>query len=623
MNIDDVRKKKIEAQREYVIDCYRTAISKNKKLFINGDDNATSQYIYENQMVDASNIVDKFNKNRNLRVISISKKTKVGMDGLMIEIAKLMTTHSDDDFILNLDNIRIITGMSNKMWESDLIARSPECFEDKIFHHDQLKNSNLNNLSNGLIIIDEIDTGSGDTHLMNDVLKKANILDIDIMKEKNIRLIVVSATIMKELYDLKQWGIELYDHYKMTIPTTYIGHKDFLDNGIIKEFFPIKTKQDAERWIKEDILDKYKNDYRCHIIREKAGKNSNLIKEVCEKNGIEYRPYNSEHTKEIKDIFQNIFKTELTKHIVLSVKGLFRRANLIANKWKLKIGAVHEYYTKNPIMNVQIQGLPGRLTGFWREEIIDKKHITGPYRTSIKVIKEYEEMFDDPFGKKAYVEFGFKKGDRGVLDPDNWKNLEKIKLENVSDIGIPIKLQLSDEILEKLKEINLKKKKQKEQEYKKCINILESGIKSKKITMIDVNKESTKFETFSFEKYNKIKSIRKCTLDVKAENYRFTGFINAYNIHKPYSQEKEKGYFTLDINYFDHKEDDIDIPKGLAFISFERISIDDNNIEGLDYLNEEEKIQPETELIKEIEKVVEEEPKKTSTKGSKSLSNVI
>ena len=51
---------KIEVQREHVIDDYRAAISKNKRLFINGNDDATSEYIYGNQMVDASNIVDKF-----------------------------------------------------------------------------------------------------------------------------------------------------------------------------------------------------------------------------------------------------------------------------------------------------------------------------------------------------------------------------------------------------------------------------------------------------------------------------------------------------------------------------------------------------------------------------------
>jgi hypothetical protein len=414
---------------------------------------------------------------------------------------------------------------------------------------------------------------------MNDVLKEANILDIDIMKEKNIRLIVVSATIMKELYDLKQWGVELYDHYKMTIPPTYIGHKEFLELGIIKEFYPIKTKEDAEKWIKEDVLDKYKNDYRCHIIREKAGKNSNLIKDACTKNNITYREYNSEHTGEIKDIFQDIFKNNLTTHIVLSVKGLFRRANLIANKWKLKIGSIHEYYSKTPNMNVQIQGLPGRLTGFWREDIMDKKHITGPYRTSIKMVKEYEEMFEDPFGKKAYSEFGFKKGNRGVLDPDNWKNLQKVELENVSGKGIPIKLQINDDaILNKLEEISLRKRDEKEKakEYKKCIDILELGIKNKKIIIADVNKKSTKFESFSFEKYNKIKSIRKCVDIETAENYRFSGFLEHHEDHEPYSQNNPIGYFSLDINYINHKIDEIDIPKGLAFISFDQIPIEQN-----------------------------------------------
>jgi hypothetical protein len=259
----DERKRieKIEAQREYVLSSYKSAKDKNRDLFINDNENATSEYIYPNQMLDAANIVDMFYRNPNLRVVSISKKTKVGMDGLMIELAKLLTTHIDDNFILNKNNIRIITGMSNKKWERELIARAPDCFEDKIYHHDQLRNSKLEDLKDGLIIIDEIDTGSGIEHEMNRYLTNAKILDIDVMQQKNIKLIVVSATIMKELYDLKQWGIQLYDHYKMTIPDGYIGHKEFSDLGIIQEFYPIKNSKDAEKWIKEDILDKYKTDY--------------------------------------------------------------------------------------------------------------------------------------------------------------------------------------------------------------------------------------------------------------------------------------------------------------------------------------------------------------------------
>ena len=73
------------------------------------------------------------------------------MDGLMIEIAKILTTHSDDDFIINYENVRFITGMSNRSWQEDFKDKVPRCFNNKIFHHGQLQHSNLKNLKNGLI----------------------------------------------------------------------------------------------------------------------------------------------------------------------------------------------------------------------------------------------------------------------------------------------------------------------------------------------------------------------------------------------------------------------------------------------------------------------------------------
>jgi hypothetical protein len=93
---------------------------------------------------------------------------------------------------------------------------------------------------------------------------------------------------------------------------------------------------------------------------------------------------------------------------VLGVKGLLRRANLIPNAWKLRIGATHELYTRKVDNNVQIQGLPGRMTGYWRAEL-DAGHKTGPHRTSIKAIKEYEEVYKDPYGINSYTTAGFTK----------------------------------------------------------------------------------------------------------------------------------------------------------------------------------------------------------------------
>ena len=44
------------------------------------------------------------------------------------------------------------------------------------------------------------------------------------MKNNNNRFVFISATIIKELYDLYSWGT-LHESYNMTIPKSYIGHK--------------------------------------------------------------------------------------------------------------------------------------------------------------------------------------------------------------------------------------------------------------------------------------------------------------------------------------------------------------------------------------------------------------
>ena len=134
----------ISARRENVLQSYKSAIALNHLLFCEGDDTATAEYIFPNQMVDANNIVNIFyDNNKRCRIVSIQKKTKVGADGLMIEIAKLLTTHIDDDFVVNPKNVRILTGMSNAGWEKDMKDKAPSCFKDKIFHHGQLKNAGL------------------------------------------------------------------------------------------------------------------------------------------------------------------------------------------------------------------------------------------------------------------------------------------------------------------------------------------------------------------------------------------------------------------------------------------------------------------------------------------------
>ena len=128
----------INLNREIVLNDYQSATKKNKESYITGDVKASSEYIFPNQKEDATIICNKFYETH-VRVISIVKRTKVGMDGLMIEIAKNMTTHSDNNFVLDRNNIFFITAMSNKSWEDDMKDKIPACFKDNVYHHGKLQ----------------------------------------------------------------------------------------------------------------------------------------------------------------------------------------------------------------------------------------------------------------------------------------------------------------------------------------------------------------------------------------------------------------------------------------------------------------------------------------------------
>jgi hypothetical protein len=426
----------ISARREDVLQAYNSARATNRRLFLEGDDKATAEYIFPNQMEDANNIVDKFYKNRR-RVVSIQKKTKVGADGLMIEIAKLLTTHIDDTFVVNPANVRILTGMSNAGWEKDMKDKAPNCFKDKIFHHGKLSRAELLNIRNGLFIIDEIDTGDKEYQVLHTALKEAGVLDVKHMEEHNNRFVFISATMIKELYDLYRWG-ELHELYKMSIPSSYFGHKDFLENDIVKDFYSLSSKENADKWVQEDIISHYGSDYRVHLVRVTA-KIVDVVQNACIRKGVAFRNHTSTD-RLAEDQIKEFFKEPLTQHIVLGVKGFFRRANLIPNRWKLRIGATHELYTKLVDNNVQIQGLTGRMTGYWRGDI-EGGHKTGPHRTSIKAIEEYEKTYLDPFGSNSYQTAGFKKrkgkvsADPTMLSSKHISNLEAVDLPVVRQKG--------------------------------------------------------------------------------------------------------------------------------------------------------------------------------------------
>ena len=419
----------IAAQREEVCQSFRAAETANYRAFLEGDDKATAQYIFKNQQEDALKVAKEFEDDPYCRIVSVQKKTKLGADGFMVYLAQLLTTHSDDYNVVDPKNVRILTAMSNVHWERDMIEKTPGVFKKCIFHHGKLSKSDLTNLKQGLIIIDEIDNGDKEYQVLHSILNAAGVLDIQHMIDNNNRFVIISATMIKELQHLYRWG-RYHKPYKMSIPENYCGHIDFLNMGIIQEFYPLNNADNAERWVNEDLLDYYGTDFRVHIVRVN-NKTVDFVQNACIRNGVQFMRHTSTEIL-TSDEINVLFNEPLTSHVVLAVKGFLRRANLIYNRWKLIIGAMHEHYSKKVDNNVQIQGLVGRMTGYWLD-VLRNGHKTGPYRTSISAVLEYEQVYADPFSDNDYQTNGFtkRKGRQAkskstFLSPHNIRNLDAV-----------------------------------------------------------------------------------------------------------------------------------------------------------------------------------------------------
>ena len=66
--------------------------------------------------------------------ISVIKHPKLGCNGLMFELTRLICTHNDDDTYIPPENVYILTGMSNNnKWVYNIKNDSPSILEVFIF----------------------------------------------------------------------------------------------------------------------------------------------------------------------------------------------------------------------------------------------------------------------------------------------------------------------------------------------------------------------------------------------------------------------------------------------------------------------------------------------------------
>jgi len=314
--------------------------------------------------------------------------TQTGKTGCMTSFIQ----HYILSYNIPIDNIYIITGLSDKEWKKDTKNRLPDAINSRVFHRVNLSKTFVEDIrkkKNVLVIMDEIQIACKDVQTINKTFKECGFYDLDSLFEKDIKLVQFSATPDGNICDISDWG-DNSEKIKLEPGEGYYGPKQAIEQKRVKQFKDL-TIFDNVKELKNDIAEKYINP-RYHIIRvpskreNKDGVNNqekviNNFKKVF---GEGY-DYNKNHLKIQKGDINDILKLKPNKHTFIFICETQRCAKTQVKKY---IGVSYERHVLNPDDSSIIQGSFGRLTGY------DDNGDSICY-TNIPSIKIYIKLWDN------------------------------------------------------------------------------------------------------------------------------------------------------------------------------------------------------------------------------------
>lgn len=366
------------------------------KLDIDYIENKTP--IYDNQLIASHQIITNF-QNRHIVNQMILGKTQSGKTGTMLSTIKIYVKN----FIIPIENIYIITGLSSIEWKTQTKERLPMLLEKRVFHRGDLNRFHLDviNKQNVLIIMDEMHIASKVNMSIHKNFKKIGLLDLNYLLTNDIKILEFTATPEGTLYDLCKWGI-----HSITLNVepglNYIGAIDLLRNNQVREYKKLCYKKldtkdhhlnatdrtEVKNNIKELVkcIDKY-TDPKYHIIRTMNGNTHTHTMDLLIKENKEYTYIIYDESTPIN--INDIIEIKPLKNTIIFIKEKLRCAKTLI---KDHLGVLYERFTNNPDDTVIIQGLLGRLTGYHNnsECIIF---------TNIETIYKYEELWNSNFNK--------------------------------------------------------------------------------------------------------------------------------------------------------------------------------------------------------------------------------
>ena len=355
----------------------KAIIAKNIKTL-----NQQIDKLYDNQIYTANNIVSYF-KDDNVISVSVYGRTQCGKTGCMISTIQQFTSNN----LIPIENIYIITGLSDKQWKADTIHRFPDILKSQILHRPNLNDKFINKIKkqqNVFIIMDEIQIASKNNQTINKIFTECGFYDLEYLCDNDIKIVQFSATPDGNIIDLKKWN----EHSKSLYLQTGRGYTGTLDFLIQNRLFKYKSLEVIENVneLKIPILGYKKPMY--HLIRvpcKKKGKQEQVISNFTKIFKNDNIIFNTNFLETDKKDINTVLKIAPTQHTIIFYCEILRCAK---TQHKTYIGISYERYNYKPNDSSIIQGAVGRLTGY------DDNGISICY-TNIGSINNYEKLLDN------------------------------------------------------------------------------------------------------------------------------------------------------------------------------------------------------------------------------------
>ena len=316
--------------------------------------------IFPNQDECGKKICNAF-QNREIISCLVYGMTQTGKTGCMTALI----LHYVLENLIPINNIYIITGLSDIEWKRDTKNRMPESINSRVFHRANLTKSFYNDVSqknkkNILIIMDEIQIACKEGQTIHTIFREYGLYDLDFLLERDIKLVQFSATPDGNINDINDWR-QHSTKVKLSPGYGYYGAKEALEQNRVKQYRDLKNINNVIE-LKNTIENAFKSP-RYHIIRvpsKRVTVNGNnqekVLSNLREAFGDQF-VYNTDHLKIEKGYINDLLQEKPDKHTFVFICEKGRCAKTY---YKRYIGVSYERIRDDPDDSNILQGSFGR-----------------------------------------------------------------------------------------------------------------------------------------------------------------------------------------------------------------------------------------------------------------------